>query len=387
MREVVIVGIGLTPAGEHWDRSLRDLAWEAMAAALREAEGLRPQMLVVGNMLGGLLSHQTHLGALLADYAGLKGVEAFTVEGAGASGGLALRQGYLAVASGAVDTVLVVGVEKFTDKVGPQVERAMTAILDADYEAEHGLTPAAQAAWLMQMYCERYNVPEDALAVFPILAHRNAVANPYAMFRSAISAKHYRGAAMVAEPITIFDMAPYADGAAALFLAAREVLPPQMPQKPVRIAGSAAATDTLALHDREDPLAFTAARVSFQKALQAAGLRPEDVDLLEPFDLFSIYVPLSLEAMGYAEPGQAWENAERRFGLDGDLPILTLGGQKARGFTGGAAGLYQAAEAVIQLRGQAGDNQVLNARVAVVQALGGPASTAVTHVLTLDEAG
>lgn len=381
MREVWIVGIGATPVREHWDRSLRDLAWEAMHRALEEAAGLQPQALFVANMLAPLTAHQTHLGTLLADYAGLEGIEAVTVEAAGASGGMALRQAYLAVASGALDAALVVGVEKFTDVVGPEVEGAMAATLDADYEAEPGLTPAAQAAWLMQMYRERYNAPETAFMPFALLAHRHAVGNPYAMFRRAISEKHYRHGAPVAPPMTIFDMAPYADGAAAVFLAARDVLPPELPRPAVRIAGSAAATDRLALHDREDPLAFTAAARSFHRALEEAGASPHQVDFFEPFDLFGVYVPLTLEAVGYADPGRAWQDAERRFGLDGELPILTLGGQKARGFPGGAAGVFQVVEAVWQLRGQAGDNQIAHARVGVVQALGGPASTAVTHVL------
>lgn len=381
MRDVWIVGIGATPVREHWDRSLRDLAWEAMHRALDEAAGLRPQALFVANMLAPLTAHQAHLGALLADYAGLEGMEAVTVEAAGASGGMALRQAYLAVASGAVDTALVVGVEKFTDIVGAEVEWAMAATLDADYEAEPGLTPAGQAAWLMQMYRERYHAPETAFMPFALLAHRHAVGNPYAMFRRAIAEKHYRKAAVVAPPVTIFDMAPYADGAAALFLAARDVLPPQPPHPPVAIAGSAAATDHLALHDREDPLAFAAAARSFQQALQQAGISREEVDFFEPFDTFGVYVPLTLEALGYAAPGQAWQDAERRFGLDGQLPLLTMGGQKARGFPGGAAGVYQVVEAVWQLRGQAGDNQIPHAQWGVVQALGGPAATAVTHVL------
>ena len=381
MREVVIVGVGVTPVKEHWERSLRDLAWEAAHAALQEAPGLRPQSLYVGNMLAPLLSRQAHLGALLADYMGLNGIESVTVEAAGASGAMALRQAYLAVAAGAVDVALVVGVEKFTDRVGAEIETAMTATLDADYEGEMGLTPAAQAAWLMQMYRERYDAPEDAFMAFSLLAHRHAAGNPYAMFRRALGEKHYRGAAAVAPPLTIMDMAPYADGAAAVLLAAEDVLPPEMPRPKVYVAGSAAATDALALHDRQDPLAFTAAGLSFQQALEQAGVTAQDLDLFEPFDLFGVYVPLSLEAAGLAEPGRAWHSAETRYALTGDLPLLTMGGQKARGFPGGAASLYQVVEAVWQLRGEAGENQVPQARIAAVQALGGPASTAVTHVL------
>ncbi|NPA06386.1 MAG: thiolase domain-containing protein [Chloroflexi bacterium] len=382
MAEVVIVGIGQTRVGEHWDRALRDLAMEAIQAALHDAGHLRPQALFVANMLGPVLSRQSHLGTLLADFAGLGGIEAVTVEAAGASGAAALRQAYLAIRSGAVDVALVVGAEKFTDQVGPVVEAAAAITLDADYEAEHGLTPTAQAGLLTRLYLERYQVPEDALGVFPLLAHRHAVGNPYAMFRRAIKPSVYQAAVKISDPVNLFDAAPYADGAAAVIVARRDVLPPEMPQPLVRIAGSAAATDTLALHDREDPLAFDAARRSAKVACEQAGWRVGDVDFVEIFDAYSVYAALSLEALGLAPRGQAWRRAQEGvFDLDGDMPILTMGGLKARGYPGGATGVYQVVEAVLQLRGQAGDNQIVDARRALVQSLGGPASTAVTHLL------
>jgi len=382
MTDVVIVGVGQTPVGEHWDRSLRDLAMEAIQAAIHEAGHLQPQALFAANMLGPILSRQSHIGTLLADFAGLRGVEAITVEAAGASGAAALRQAYLAIRSQAIDVALVVGVEKFTDQVGPVVEAAAATTLDADYEAEHGLTPTAQAGLLMQLYLHRYRVPEDALGVFPLLAHRHAVGNPYAMFRRAIKPKVYQAAVKISDPVNLFDAAPYADGAAALLVARRDVLPPRMPQPLVRISGSAAATDTLALHDREDPLAFEAARRAAERACAQAGLRVSDVDLFELFDAYSIYAALTLEALGLAPRGQAWQRAQAgAFDLDGELPILTMGGLKARGYPGGATGVYQAVEAVLQLRGQAGDNQIVGARRALVQSLGGPASTAIAHVL------
>src|SRR5512143_3734367 len=152
MTEVVVAGIGQTEVGEHWEISLRDLALEAIQRAMADAGALRPQALFVGNMLAPSLSNQAHLGVLLADYSGLLGIEAVTVEAAGASGGAALRQGYLAVASGMVDVALVVGVEKFTDRVGPDVDAALATTSDSDFEAVQGLTAAAQAALIMQRY-------------------------------------------------------------------------------------------------------------------------------------------------------------------------------------------------------------------------------------------
>src|SRR5512138_1238433 len=138
MTDVVIAGIGQTEVGEHWGISLRELAYHAIRAALQDSCGLRPQALFVGNMLAPNLSNQAHLGALLADYAGLTGIEAAAIEAAGASGGAALRQGYMAVASGMVDSALVVGVEKFTDKIGPDVDSALSTASDSDFEAVQG---------------------------------------------------------------------------------------------------------------------------------------------------------------------------------------------------------------------------------------------------------
>ena len=382
MTNVVIAGIGQTPVNEHWDISLRELGLGAMQAAMQDAGGLRPNALYVGNMLSGALSRQAHLGAMLADFAGLTGVEAAAIEAAGASAAMALRVGYLAVASGQVDTVLVLGVEKLSDQVPAQVEGALAMSSDADYEAEQGLTLTAQAAMLAQRYLHEFKVPEHGLGGFPLTAHANGVHNPNAMFRKAVKAEAYAKASMVSAPLNMFDIAPNADGAAALLLTRADLLPPKFPHPLVEIVGSSAVTDTLALHDRPDPLVFSAARLSVERACAQAGILPKDADLFELFDAFSIYSALSLEAGGFSTRGQGWIWAQDgAIQLDGELPIATLGGLKARGFPGGATGAYQAVEATLQLRGQAGDAQVQAAKTALVQSLGGPAATAVTHVL------
>ena len=391
MTEVIIAGIGQTEVGEHWDMGLRDLAFAAIRDAVRDSGGLKPQSLLVGNMLAPNLSNQAHLGVLLADYAGLLGIEAVTVEAAGASGGAALRQGYLAVASGMVDVALVVGVEKFTDKVGPGVDAALATTSDSDFEAVQGMTPAAQAALLMKRYMHEYEVPADGFAGFAITAHANGVNNPCAMFRKAIKPEVYARAEMVSEPVNMFDMAPNADGAAALLLTRQELLPDDFSYPLVRIAGSASASDTLALHDRKDMLFFDTAHISAGKAMKQAGIVLDHIDLFEYHDVFSIYAALQLEAVGFAIRGRGWKLAAQ--GLielspsSGDLdsgshiPCATMGGMKARGFAGGAAGVYQAVEAAMQLRGQAEANQVPDAKTALIQSLGGPASTAVSHIL------
>lgn len=386
MTEVIIAGLGQTDVSEHWELSLRELALQAIEAALQDAGGLQPQALFVGNMLAPQLSRQAHLGALIADFAGLTGIEAATIEAAGASGGAALRAGYLAVASEQVDVALVVGVEKFSDQVGATVEEATLTASDSDFEAVHGLTASAQAALLMRRYLHETQAPRQAFAAFPLIAHANGAGNPHAMFRKAITPEAYQQAGVVSDPLNLYDVAPNADGAAAILLTRPELLPPGFPHPLVRIAGSSLVTDTLAVHDRPDPLAFDAARLSIERACQKARLTPLQVDLFELYDAYSIYAVLSLEAAGFADRGQGWQLADggsdaSPLSLKGSLPISTMGGLKARGNPGGATGVYQAVEAVLQLRGQAGPNQVAGARRALVQSLGGPASTAVTHVL------
>ncbi|MGB5846685.1 MAG: thiolase domain-containing protein [Anaerolineales bacterium] len=382
MTDVVIAGVGQTPVGEHWDTSLRELALQAIEAAIQDAGGIQPQALFVSNMLAPTLSGQAHLGALIADFAGLTGIEAVTVEGAGASGGLALRQAYMMVAAGAADAVLVTGIEKFTDQTGSGVEAAISTAVDSDYEAIQGLTLTAQAAMLMRRYLHEFNLSQDKFAGFPVVAHANGVNNPNAMFRRAIKIEAYSRAGIVNDPLNMFDIAPNADGSAALVLSRRDLLPPPFTRPLVRISGSSSVSDTLALHDRTDPLTFQAARLSAERALRQAGILPADIDFFELFDAFSIYAALSLEAAGFAERGEGWQLAQDgEINLDGSLPISTFGGLKARGNPGGATGIYQVVEAVLQLRERAGDNQVKDARRAMVQCLGGPASSAATHVL------
>lgn len=380
--EVVIAGIGQTPVGEHWNLSLRNLAARAVRAARTDAPGLTPQAMYIGNFLASTASHQSNLGALLAQNMAMEGIEAISVEAAEASGAAAFHLGYLAVSSGLVDTALVIGVEKFTDVIGPRSERLVAEMADYDYDGIQGMTPAAQAGLLMQRYLYEYGAPREAFAAFPMLAHANGAGNPNAMYRKAIRRETYDNAAMVSDPLNLMDASPYADGAAAVLLTRPDLLPKDHAAPLVRVTGSSVVTDRLSLHDREKLLDFEAAGISVQRACSQAGILPGEVDLFELWDGFSIYAALSLEAACLAPRGESWRLArDGKFNLDGELPILTMGGQKARGNPLGAASLYQLVEAALQLRGQAGKNQVAGARRALVQSLGGPASTAVAHVL------
>ncbi len=379
-QKVSIIGIGQTTVGEHWDLSLRQLALKAMQAALDDAGLKSVDAIVVGNALGSLVSNQSHLGALLADFVGMRGTEAFRVEAADASGGVALRQGGLMVAGGLAQTVMVLGVEKVTDLIGSQRASAMAAFLDAEYEAAQGATPVSLAAMLMRRYLREYGVTVADFANFSVNAHANGAKNPNAMYRSPIRADRFASAPLVADPVNLFDVAAEADGAAAVILTTTERAADMVPQ-PIRILGSAISTDTLAVHDRPDPLFLTAANLSAQRAYEQASITPADVDLLELHDSATIVSALSLEASGFARRGEGWRlAAENEIGIKGRLPISTFGGLKSRGNPFGATGVYQAVEIVLQLRGEAGDNQVTDAQIGMAQNLGGLGATAVTHV-------
>jgi len=383
MRDVAIVGIGQTPVGEHWGASLRELAADAISAALADAGITAVDALIVGNAFGASFSSQTQLGALIADYANLGAIEAWTVEAADASGGAALRAGYMAIASGLADVVVVVGVEKSTDSIAGTRVMARNVALDADYEAVHGLTQAAQAGLVMRRYMYEYGVELGAFEGFSINAHANAKGNKNAMFQNQIKPGAFAKASMVADPVNLFDGAPDADGAAAVVLvsvdAARELGKPA-----VLIAGSAAATDRLTLHERENLLHLAAVAESTQKALAQAEVALDDVHVMELHDGYTILTSLALESMGYAERGQGWTlavNAGEMLRPTGKRPISTFGGLKARGNPVGATGIYQAVEACLQLRGEGGVHQVPAANTALIQSIGGFGSTVVTHVL------
>lgn len=385
MSDVSIIGIGQTEVKEHWDTSIRHLAWYAIEAAMDDAHTSQVDAIYVGNMLAGQLSRQSHLGSLIADFAGLRGAEAMSVEAAEASGGVALRQAVLAVQSGLIETAIAIGVEKMTDQTGTSVAAAMSTGLDADFEAIHGLTTTGVGALMMRRYMHEYGLELADFAGFSVNAHANGANNPLAMFRNRLKPERFASAPVVADPVNLFDVAPFADGAAAVIITRHERAMDMVPQ-PIRIAGSAVSTDTLALHDRKDLLWLKAAEQSVARAMHAAGVTRDEIDLFELHDAFTVLAALSLEAAGFADRGCGWQLArDGEIGLTGRIPISTFGGLKARGNPGGATGIYQVVEVARQLRGQAGDCQVKGAKIGMAQNLGSNGGTAVTHILKASE--
>ncbi|MCJ7513390.1 MAG: thiolase domain-containing protein [Anaerolineales bacterium] len=373
----------MVPVSEHWGQSALDLAGTAIQAARHDAgiEGI--DLLVVANMLAACGPNgQLNLGAQVADWSGLGGIEAFKAESACASGGSAFRAGWLAVASGQVDLALVVGVEKMTETLGPEVTLGLASAADADFEVPHGTSFVALNALLMQRYMHEYGWKHEEFAPFSIVAHDNASRNPFARLQDRISAEAYRKARMICDPINLLDASPIGDGAAAILLGPQDKTSPRPGRSPLRVVACASATDTIAIHDRREPLRLKAGEESSARAYAMAGVGPQDIDFFELHDAFSIMSALSLEASGFAAPGQA-----PRLALDGELaaggrlPIATHGGLKARGHPVGATGVYQIVEVVRQLWGEAGRNQLDRARLGMAQNVGGSGGTIVTTIL------
>jgi acetyl-CoA C-acetyltransferase len=383
MRQVAILGIGQIKVDEHWDLSLRELGGHAAFAAMQEAGMENVDALYVGNMLSPMVSGQNQLGAFFSDWIGLWDQEAVKVEAACGSGAAALRSGLMAVASGDLDSALVVGVEKMTDKAGHDVTAALATAADADYEVEQGISFVGINALVMRRYMYEHGWKHEDFAPFSINAHANAMNNPYARLHEKISVEKFEKSSMVATPINLLDASPTGDGAAAAILVPAERVM-SLPGKPrITIAGSASATDSIAVHSRKDPLFLNAGYLSAKKAYEMANVRPADIDVFELHDAFSIMSALSLEACGFAERGQGV-----RLGLDGEIgpggrvPICTRGGLKARGHPVGATGMYQIVEVVQQLRGECDKTQVDGAKVGMAQNIGGSGATILTHILT-----
>ena len=378
MRTVSIVGIGQLPVERATTKSLRALGASVVRLAMEDAGVERVDALFASNMLADELQGQKHVAALIADEAGLAGIEALQVQAAMASGAAALRMAFLAVASGEADLAVAVGVEKMSEGLASP---AMSKALDAK-EVEDGATLISKNAELMRLYLKRYKVPKDGLVNFPVTAHQNARNNPNAVFRDQkVNARTVMKSRMVHDPLRLLDCSPICDGAAAVVLSASEEARAHS-SHPVCILASSVATDRFRVGDRANPLWLAAAHDSALKAFRQANVNRGDVDFFELHDAFSIMSCMALEAAGFAALGQGWRlAAEKRIELKGDIPITTMGGLKARGHPIGATALYQACEIVLQLTGRAGKNQLKDPQVAMMQSVGGAGTTIITHIL------
>jgi acetyl-CoA C-acetyltransferase len=378
MRDVAIIGCGMTKFGELWNQGIRDVFVEAAIGAIEDAGVDHIDSMYVGNMTAGIFVGQEHIGALMADYLGVAPIPSVRIESACASSGMALRIGFMEIASGMSDIVLVGGVEKMCTG---DATYALSTAADQEYEVYHGITFPGLYALIARAHMHKYGTTRKQLALVSVKNHHNGSLNPKAQYQREITVDTVVNSTMIADPLTLFDCSPVSDGGACVILCPLEMAK-KYTDTPIKILGSGAATDALALHQREDISTLRAIEVSGEKAFKQAGLKPEDIDIAEVHDCFTIAEICALEALGFVEKGKGGEFTEKgETSLDGKLPVNTSGGLKSKGHPVGATGVAQVIEIVHQLRGNAGKRQIKGAKVGLTQNMGGSGASSVVHIL------
>lgn len=383
MRKVAIVGVGMSKFGEDWGRGFRDLIIDAGRKALEDANlhGVEIDSLYCGTMAPGALIGQEHAGALLADWMGLNPIPSTRVEAACASGGVALRQGFMAVASGMHDCVVVGGVEKMTDVAGPEVVSALGGAGDQEWELFPGATFPAIYALMARRHMLEYGTTEEQMASVAVKNHANAAKNKYAQFQKEITLDTVLKSKMVSSPLKVFDCSPVTDGAAVAVLMPLDKAKKHS-EHPIEILASTQASDTLALHDRKSLTEMNATKVAAKKAFEMAGLAPKDIDVAEVHDCFTIAEIMAIEDLGFFKKGEGGKASEKGLtSLNSEMPINTSGGLKGCGHPVGATGIKQAVEITWQLRGQANSRQVKGAEIGLTHNVGGSGATCVVHIM------
>lgn len=380
MREVAVIGVGITKWGELWEKSLRTIFVETALLALDDAGIDKVDSMHVGSMSSGLFVGQEHIASLLADYLGQTPVPSSRIESACASGGLALRLGFMEVASGMSDVVLVGGVEKMTDVSGHEATYALGTAADQEYEGYHGLTFPGLYALIARAHMEKYGTTREQMALVAVKNHRNGAKNPLAQFPFEITVDSVLNSVMIADPLRILDCSPITDGAAALILCPAEMAR-KMKKPVVKIIGTGHATDMIALNQRKDITWLEATYQAAKQAYAMADKKPEDIDFLEVHDCFTIAEILVIEALGLVKKGKGGEAYEDEITFfEGKIPVNTSGGLKAKGHPVGATGVAQAIEVVKQLRGEPGERQLKDPKIGLTQNMGGSGGSTVVHI-------
>ena len=380
MRDVAVIGVGMTKWGELWEKSLRTIFVETALLALDDAGVDKIDSMYVGSMSSGLFVGQEHIASLLADYLGQAPVPSARVETACASGGLALRLGFMEVASGMSDVVLVSGIEKMTDVSGYEATYALGTGADQEYEGYHGITFPGLYALIARAHMEKYGTTREQLALVAVKNHLNGSKNPLAQYPFRITVDSVLNSVMVADPLRILDCSPITDGAAAVILCPIEMAR-KMNKPVVKIIGSGHATDSIALSSRKDITWLEATYQAGKRAYAMANKKPKDIDILEVHDCFTIAEICVIEALGIVEKGKGGEATEDEITyLEGKIPVNTSGGLKAKGHPVGATGVAQVIEIVKQLQGEAGKRQVKDPRIGMAQNMGGSGGSTLVHI-------
>ncbi len=382
MRRVAIIGAGMTKFGEHWESGFRELVVEAGLRALTDAgiSGEKIDAGYIGTMASGKLIGQEHVGALIADYMGLNPIPITRLEGACASGSLALRQGIMAVGSGMKDIVVVGGVEKMTELATGDVSDALGGAGDQEWELFMGATFPGLYALMARRHMKDYGTTSEMLAAAAVKNHKHGAKNKYAQFQKEITIDTVLDSKMVADPLHVFDCSPITDGAAGLVLAPLEMAE-SYTKKPIEIIASNQASDTLALSSRESITELKATKIAAEKAYKSAGVSPKDIDISEVHDCFTIAEIMAIEDLGFFKKGEGGKaTLEGKTTYGGDVVVNTSGGLKAAGHPVGATGVKQAVELTWQLRGDAGERQAKDVKLGLSHNVGGSGATAVVHI-------
>jgi len=384
MRDVAIVGVGLTKFGELWDTSFRQLIVEAGVRALEDAEidGEQIDGMYVGNMSAGQFIHQEHIASLIVDHAGLVPIPCTRVEAACASGGVALRQAVIAVASGIHDVVVAGGIEKMTDTLTGHTTGALATAADQEWEAQVGSTFPGLYALMARRHMHEYGTTEKQMAEVAVKNHRNACLNPCAQYRNEVTVEQVLNSTPVTSPLKLLDCSPITDGGACVIVAPAERAR-EFTDTPIIVKGTGQASDNLSLHDRPTLTGLRATVQAADAAYKMAGVEAKDIDLAEVHDCFTIAEIMAIEDLGFCKKGEGGKLTEEgETALHGRIPINTSGGLKGKGHPVGATGVAQAIEAVIQLRGEAGKRQADGVEVALAHNVGGSGGTAVVHIFS-----
>ncbi|MDR1532066.1 MAG: acetyl-CoA acetyltransferase [Clostridiales bacterium] len=398
MRAVGIVGVGHTKFGR-FTGSFLDMAASAAKEALDDA-GVRPvtghgiDQVFLASMGAGQVNKISGAASALVDTLNLRPAMAETVENGPASGASAVKLGYMAIASGLCDTVLVVGAEQMRVISGWEATDFVATMSHPEAEYPYGLTLPAFAGMFTRLYMDKYGVTEKDLAIVGVKNHENAMHNPVAHIKLvpnlyAITEDEDANVInpYVAEPLRVYHTCPVSDGAAALVLTALDS-GREFNHKPVRIAGVGQATDTHVVAERREPTELFAVKESARRAYEMAGIGPEDIDVAELHDAFQILEIAESEEVGFFPKGTGHLAArEGKTRVDGEKPINTSGGLKAKGHPVGATGVSQVVEIVRQLRGEAGGRQVKGAKTGLTVNFGGFGNNVVSIVLTTRERG
>jgi len=396
MRDVAIIGVGMIPFGRRDEDSLLDMLAYAAINALDDA-GMSDQgvdAVYVANMGAGILQHQTSVASALVDRLSLLPAAADAIENGPASGASAIKNGLLAVASGYYDTVLVAGGEKMREVVGWKGTDFVATMTHPEVEYPYGITLPGMAGMFARLYMEKYGLTREQLTAIAIKNQKMGALNPYAHVDMVItkegifeSPDSVVNNPVAADPLHFYDMCPVSDGAAAVILCPLEKAGQFTEKTPVVIAGFGQATDTHTLQERDDPTDLKAVTLAAKQAFEIAKLTPQDVDVAELHDAFTILEIAESEHVGFFKKGEGGKAAQKgETSLNGKIPINVSGGLKARGHPVGATGVAQVVEIAFQLRHELPkERQVKDAKVGFTLNFGGFGNNVVAFVLRRSE--